>query len=364
MPRSGPGGEAATVGRPRLLLLAMYRLDDAASGPTVRISAIRDALAERVDLDVVSGTRADRAGALLRYAARGRPRGLAGIYVESSTSLPGPIDLTFMAWARTRRIPVLTYVRDAYQLFPEYYPTTSLKRRLARAAFRPAMRALRRASTTLAFPSRGLARVVLGAGPEAERAVLLPPGARLPAVDPVDPAARGVLYVGSLAHESSGGSVLLEGVRLARERGHAVELICVAPPHDRPPGPHPGWLRMVTARGPEIIGLLPEVLLTVSPRPATAYNDLAVPIKVMEYLGYARPVVVTDATETAAIVRAAECGLVVPDSAAGLADGIGAIAGATAQQIESWGAAARLAATNNSWGARAESVLRELGVAG
>ena len=360
MPRSEPDGNGDPAGRSRLLLLAMYRLTDRASGPTVRITAVRDALAERVDLDVVSGTRTERARALLRYAAGGRLRGLAGIYVESSTSLPGPIDLFFMALARIRGVRVLTYIRDAYQLFPEYYPTTSLKRRVSRAAFGPTMRALRRASTAVAFPSRGLARAVLGGGPTAERAILLPPGARLPDVAPGDPAARAVLYVGSLAHESSGGSLLLDGMRLARERGHDLELICVTPAHDRPPEPHPAWLRTVVAIGGQITDLLPEVLLTVSPRRRTPYNDLAVPIKVMEYLGYGRPLVVTDTTETAAIVRAAQCGVVVPDTAEGLADGITLVAEAPPAQLAAWGAAARRAAAANSWGVRAESILLAL----
>src|SRR3990170_1858855 len=108
MHRSGSASDAGPAGRSRLLLLAMYRLTEVASGPAVRITAVRDALSERVDLDVVSGTRRERARALLRYAARGRLRGLAGIYVESSTSLPGPIDLFFMAWARVRGVRVLT----------------------------------------------------------------------------------------------------------------------------------------------------------------------------------------------------------------------------------------------------------------
>ena len=268
-----------------------------------------------------------------------------------------------MAWARMRGVRVLTYIRDAYQLFPEYYPTPSLKQRVSRLAFLPTMRALRRVSTTVAFPSRGLARAVLGEGLAAERAMLLPPGARLPDVGPLDPAARAVLYVGTLGYAVSGSAILLDGMQLARERGHDLELICVTPSQDRPSEPHPAWLRTAVGSGDQITDLLSQVLMTVSPRRQTPYNDLAVPIKVMEYLGYGRPLVVTDTTETAAIVRAAECGVVVPDTAEGIADGIAAIAGATTAQIERWGASARLAAAANSWDARAAYILQTLEVA-
>lgn len=347
--------------RQRLLLLAMYRIDEGVTGPIVRIEQVREALARRLPLDLVSGARPGRAWAMLRYALSGRLRRLSGIYVESSSSLPGPMDLLFLALARALGVPVVTYIRDAYQLFPEYYPAASLRRKISRAAFRPVFRSLARLSSAVAFPSRGLATAVLG-----ERrggfAALLPPGARLPEVAALDPAAPGILYVGSLAHRANGGDLLVEAMRRARERGHDLRLICVTPEGQGPSEPHPDWLEMVRGGETEILSLLPRVLATVSPRLRSAYNDLAVPIKVMEYLGYARPMIATDTTETAAIVRAADCGLVVPDTADGLADGIAAVASAPAAQLVRWGEGARRAAAANSWDLRAGAILELLGV--
>jgi hypothetical protein len=345
-----------------LLLLSMYPLDRGLWGATTRITQLRDALALRVRLDVVSGTRAGRVRVMARYVADGRLRGVAGIYVENSTALPGPADLAFLAVARALRIPILTYVRDAQQLFPEYYAASSLKRRASRAIFLPATRALMRLSTTVAFPSRGLAAAVLGDERRAQLAPLLPPGARLAKAPPIDPQARGLLFVGSLRYPAHGGSILLEAMEQARARGIGAELICVSRPGEEPPGPPRAWLRVVRAEGQEIDALLPEVLASITPRRKTPYNDLAVPIKVMEYLGYGRPLIATDTTETAAIVRDADCGLVVPDSADGLAAGIQAVATATPQQLERWGDAGRLAAATNSWDARAGRILELLRV--
>ncbi|MEO6058453.1 MAG: glycosyltransferase [Candidatus Limnocylindria bacterium] len=357
-------GTEGLDGRQRLLLVSMYPLDRGLWGATTRITQLRDALARRVDLDVISGLRASRARGLATYLAGGRARGLAGIYVENATTLPGPADLAFLAVARARGIPILTYVRDAQQLFPEYYEAATLKRRLSRLLFLPATRTLMRLSTTVAFPSRGLADVVLGDQRRGEAAPLLPPGARLAEAPPVDPTARGLLFVGSLRYPAHGGAILLEAMELVRARGNPVELICVARAGDEPPGPLPSWLRVVRAEHREIDALLPGVLLSITPRRKTPYNDLAVPIKVMEYLGYGRPLVVTDTTETAAIVRAAQCGVVVTDTAEGLADGIALVAAATTEQIEQWGAAARRAAATNSWDARAESILQLLSIPG
>lgn len=359
MARSGV--PEATSSEVRILLVAMYRLGGDGSGPTVRINHVRDALAQRVRLEVVSGARLERAAALIWYAAAGRLRGLAGIYVESSSSLPGPIDLLFVGLARLRRIKVLTYIRDAYQLFPEYYPADSVKRRASRAAFLPVFRSLARVSSIIAFPSRGLARIVLGEV-RARAAELLPPGAQVAHVPPVDPSARALLYVGSLAHPAQGGAILVEAVRMAREMGHDVELICVTPERDEPAAAPPPWLRYVRASGAQIELLLPGVLATITPRRRTPYNELAVPIKVLEYLGYGRPLIVTDVEETAAIVRGADCGVVVPDTAEGLAAGIAEVATAQREQIQRWGEAALQAAVANSWDFRARRILELLGV--
>lgn len=348
--------------RPRVLLLAMYRLDSDRTGPMVRIGAVRASLSRRVVLDLISGTRTTRTWTMLRYALSGRMRRLAGIYVESSSSLPGPADLVFLGLARALGVPVLTYVRDAYQLFPEYYPLTSLRRRISRMAFLPAFRTLARTSSVVAFPSRGLARVVLGDGDRARRAALLPPGARLPDVAALDPAAREILYVGAIAHGPSGGDLLVDAMQLARERVTELRLICVVPEGQRPREPHPAWLEVVRGGDQEILGLLPRVLATVTPRLRTPYNDLSVPIKVLEYLGYGRPMIVTDATETAAIVEAAGSGIVVPATTDGLANGIVSVAEASAAQLHRWADAARTAAAASSWDMRAAEILELLGV--
>jgi glycosyltransferase involved in cell wall biosynthesis len=348
--------------RPRILLLAMYRLDGAPTGPLVRIGAVRDALARRVELDVVSGTRAPRAWAMLRYALRGRLRRLAGIYVESSTSLPGPADLLFLALARAVGVVVVTYIRDAYQLFPEYYPITSWRRRASRALFLPLFRLLARLSSVVAVPSRGLAQALFGDGQRARSAALLPPGARLPAIPALDPAARAFLYVGSLAHGVSGGELLLDAMALARQRAGDLRLLCVVPVGEGPGEPRPAWLEIIHGGAGEILQLLPRVRASVSPRLRTAYNDLSVPIKVLEYLGYGRPLLVTDTTETAAIVADAACGVVVPATAEGLADGIVAVAKAPADQLREWGEAARRAAAARSWDRCADQVLDLIGV--
>jgi glycosyltransferase involved in cell wall biosynthesis len=340
---------------PRILLLSMYPLDRGMWGATTRITQLRDALARIADLEVISGTRGARVGPLARRI--GSLRRLDGIYVESSTTLPGPADLAFLALARTRRIPILTYVRDAQQLFSEYAAASTLKQRFSRRAFLPALRTLMRLSTHVAFPSRGLARAIYR---DDRAALLLPPGARLaPAVAP-DPDACALLFVGPMNRRAHGADLLVAAVEEARRRGAQVELISISRPGEELGGDGPAWLHRERADGPEIDRFLPRVMATITPRRKTPYNDLAVPIKVLEYLGYGRPLIVTDTEETSRIVREAGCGVITADSVDGLAEGIQAMAAASPEQRAAWGAAARRAAERNSWDERARRIVRIL----
>jgi glycosyltransferase involved in cell wall biosynthesis len=337
----------------------MYPLDRADSGPTVRIRHIRDALAELVRLDVVAGYRSPRARDLARYAVSGRLRGLDGIYVESSSFLPSPGDVAFLGLARGLGIPVLTFVRDAYQLFPEYRQSGSLKERVSLRLFMPALRSLSAVSSQMAFPSRGLAAAV----GHATDGRLLPPGASAPVDVPRKTMARQLLHVGALRSPALGGELLLEAVARARASGHEVELTLVCRPSERPTGTQPSWLHTREASGDEILALLPDARASVIPRRETPYNDLAIPVKLMEYLSYGRPLLVTDCTEQARIVREAGCGLVVNDDVDGFAAGISQLFDASEAQLDAWSAAAAGAARANSWHARAEQVLEILSLA-
>jgi len=349
---------ALNQSRSRLLLLSMYPLDRGSWGPTVRIGHLRDELSRLGALDVIAGYRGARRLAILRYAFAGRLRGLDGIYVESSTFLPAEADFALLALARALGIPVLTYVRDAYQLFDEYYPPDSLRHRFGRATFRPMIRALRATSTCMAFPTAGLASTVLG---EDTDWILLPPGAPPITVVPRRPTANQVLFVGDARLPAHGADRLMAAIRLAREGGTAIELTVVARPGQDPPGPRPDWLHLRRAEGRQIHDLLPDVVATVIPRPRSAYNDLALPIKLYEYMAYGRPLLVTDCTEQARIVSEAAAGVVVTDQVDSLAAGLTRIFCAPDDEHAAWSENARVAAREASWSTRAAMIHAALG---
>jgi len=334
----------------------MYPLDRGVWGATARITHMRDELRTLVDLDVVSGWRLPRAVTLVRYAASRRPFGLAGIYVEASTTLPGPMDIAFLALTRARGIPVLTYLRDAQPLFAEYYRGGSFKRRLSRALFRPVFAALAATSDRVAYPSRGLA----AAFGERGEPLLIPPGAPEPVRVPRSADADQLLFVGGMRFPVHGLDILYNAIEQVRSDGISIGLTCVSRPGEEPKPPYPSWFRLARGSGSKIHALLPEVFATVQPRHRSPYNDLGVPVKVMEYLSYGRPLLVTDCTETAAIVRHARAGMVVKDTADDLARGIRELATATPAALDTYSDAATRAAREQSWHARAQHVVEIL----
>jgi hypothetical protein len=342
------------MSRPRLLLVSMYPLDAGLWGPTVRITHLREELSRLADLDVIDGYRAARRTGLWRYAFGGRLRGLDGIYVESSTFAPSESDLAVLGLARALGIPIVTYIRDAYQLFGELYPHDTLKHRFAAVAFRPTVRALGAVSSHLAFPTRGLADAVLG--PDAA-APLLPPGAPEPVGVPRDPKANRILYVGDARLETQGADSLIEAITIARGAGIDVELDVVSRAGREPRPPHPSWLRVHHAEGREIHALLPGVIATAIPRPRNRYNDLALPIKLYDYLSYGRPLLVTDCREQARVVADSDAGVVTEDDAPGIADGIVRLASASADELDRWSTNASSAARAASWEDRAHRII-------
>ena len=345
------------MSRTRLLLVSMYPLDGGMWGPTARITRLRNELARLADLDVIDGYRARRRPSLWRYALAGRQRGLDGIYVESSTFLPAESDIAFLGLSRALGIPVLTYIRDAYQLFPEYYPRDTLKRRFGATAFLPAIRAMRAASSDLAFPTAGLAEAVLGPG---ANPILLPPGAPPPVDVPRSRAASRILYVGDARLPPHGADRLISAVEIARRAGAGVELDVVCRPGQEPGPPHPTWLRVHRAEGEAIHALLPDVLATAIPRPRNRYNDLALPIKLFDYLSYGRPLLVTDCLEQAHLVTEADAGIVTRDDPAAIADAIVRLAEAPSEQLEQWSSNATAAARAASWEDRARRIVNIL----
>jgi glycosyltransferase involved in cell wall biosynthesis len=126
----------------------------------------------------------------------------------------------------------------------------------------------------------------------------------------------------------------------------------------------PDWVEVVVAGRASLAELLRPGRVCVLPLPINRYTNLAVAVRLLDLLGFGKPIVATDTSQSRAIIEASGAGTVTADTAAGLAGGILPI-------LEDAGLARRLAESarryacspESTWDARARTVLTSLGLA-
>jgi len=342
--------------RPRILLYAMYGLEVEDRGPVVRIHRMHAALSRLCDVEMVSGSRLGRLVPITRWLAGGGIARVDAIYVEASSSFATPLDVAFLALARLRKLPVGVYFRDAYQLFRTEYPLVHRRQKLLDWLWRLSTPLLKRIASHRFAPSRGLAQAL-----RLKFAILLPPGTD-PGLPDLGAGSQPIVgYVGALG-TSDGARTLIEAIWIARASVPASVLRIVSPTDPRDAfGQLPPWVEWVPAGRGDLTEVLREVRVCVIPRPITPYTNLAVPLKLMDYLAFGKPIVATACDETARILEPAGAGLLVADRPDALATAVVAI---LRDDDLAAGLAIRARALADDpemgWGARADTVLAAL----
>ena len=316
-----------------LVLLGMFDLSRLDSARPIRIHSLYTALQALGPVTLLSGNRTPRRWAIVRFLWGGGLRHTRAVYVEASTSTATEVDILLLALARKAGIPILVYIPDAYQLFPELYPRRGWKVKLLDWGWKRTIAAYWRLAGVLLFPSWGLADSVRTALRHSNvrldrREVeidLLPPAGRAglawtpPAREPPI-----VVYAGG-ANVADGGDLLLSAMeRVAAQYAdaHCYFITMHEGTIARHPARHAHWLTVATKTMEELALLMRRATLVVIPRRRTPYNDLAMPVKLFDYMSFGRPLVITACRDTAALVQALESGLVVDDTVEALAQGI------------------------------------------
>jgi glycosyltransferase involved in cell wall biosynthesis len=291
----------------------MYDPAQMDSAPKVRIAMMGQALQRRADVEWITGGRLARAWASTRWILGGGLHRVTGVYVESSTSTATPADLLLFALARLRGRPVGIYFRDAYQLYRDRYPLVRRRQRVMDAIWHVTMPLLKRVATYRFAPSAGLAQVLALRGP-----ILLPPGTDPELPDLGAGSDLRVAYVGSLT-AAVGFDLLLAAMALVREVEPSARLTVVAPPTGRR---MPAWVDLESAGRDHLPEILRSARVCVIPLPVNPYTNMAVPVKLMDYLSLGKPIVATCSDETRRLLEPTEVGVVVDDVPRALAAGL------------------------------------------
>jgi glycosyltransferase involved in cell wall biosynthesis len=345
--------------RPGILVYGMYDLARLDRAPTVRISLMIRALDRHVHTESITGGRGGRFVTAVRWLMAGGPRRVQAVYVELPTSSVMPTDLLFLAIMRLSGRPVGMFFRDAYQLFRDVHPRTRRRQVLSDLLWRLSLPVVKRLATVRYAPSLGLVRA-LGLSD----AVLLPPGTdpTLPDLGIGEPD-----FVATIAQVTprSGLGVLVEAMGIVRTRRPAARLRVIAGAVDRQMAAAlPSWVEVVSANRESMAELLRPGRVCVLPLPVNAYTNLAVAVRLLDLLGFGKPIVATDTHESRLLIEASGAGIVTPDTASGLADGILPILDDDRRAaLLASNARAYACSSGSTWDARARTVLDTLRVA-
>jgi glycosyltransferase involved in cell wall biosynthesis len=344
------------VSAPGLLVVGHYPLDPPDRAPAVRIRAMAEALGRLVPVTLVVGTRAERARQYPALLAEGTLKRVAGVYVEAASSMMTVADWRFLKAVRAAGLPLAVYVRDYYQRFPELYPPRSAKERLMAVGYRATLAAYRRLATTLFVPTEGLGRLVAPG-----RAELLPPAGSVLTPPPLARRLDQLLYVGANGPHD-GVDLAVAAVDRLRSEWPNVRLVLVLRRREAP-AELPSFCRLVEASGPALEPWLWSSALGLVPRRDTAYNRIALPVKLFDYLAHGLPVVTTEPGETARWVVTWGVGLAAADSPLAYAQAIARLLRDPALLARMSERALTAVAEEHNWDRRARTVLRALGVA-
>nr|WP_250649029.1 MULTISPECIES: glycosyltransferase [unclassified Actinomyces] len=263
------------------------------------------------------------------------------------------LDYRVMALMRRHRIPVGVFYRDAYWTVPGQ--DLGVYHRVANALQRLDLMGYRRNGVHFFLPSEPM-HALIGLG-EGDSYSALPPAGEEGHVLDLPSSGEGLrlVYVGGLGQHY----VLTDFVTaLTATDGVSMDLVTrevqwasavrqdprLADPRITPL--HLGSKELLPVYERAHIGLL-----TVEP---SAYRDIAVPVKLFEYLSYGRPVIATAGTEAGRVIAANGAGWVVPYDADEMRVLLEHLR-ACPEEVRERARLARAAAADNTWAERART---------
>ena len=357
----------------RLLYLTYIPLEDnPTSGSSVRPQKMKDAL-DSLGIEVKTfggisnniGLRKRTVKEIKNLLKTWRPD---ACYIEPPA---GPMffygDVGLIKQLHRMGIPMSIFYRDAYWKYPEFGAENELtvkdriKRSIVKCMQMYQWDVFRKSIDLIYFPSMTMAKEF-----DCPRKDTLPPGGFVPDVKEKNELSQPLqfIFVGG-ATRNYGTHMTLEAFSKANNTGTVAKLFYICPEKQWAGlgldiTAYSDWLEVVHTSGDD--NLKPyyekaDVALLTAPK--TFYRDFAVPIKIFEYLSYLKPVLVTDCTETAKIIRDNQIGWIVKDDPDCIANKIQELC-SYPDEIYGVKEHMKTARSNNLWSSRAEKVIKDL----
>ncbi|TEU22665.1 MAG: glycosyltransferase [Anaerolineales bacterium] len=279
------------------------------------------------EVELIAGDVPTRKKQILDLIHRGNVDDIAFCYSEPRTLPVHPVwDHLLYCFLAKNRVPMGIFYRDAYWKLADWFSCRKVSARFPWLRYRLDLLVFSKTATVIFFPSQTMADLFSLAPPK----IPLPPGGQVMAREyylrPVDEI-KTVVYVGGI-NRRYGLEILLQALDLANKKvALNLDLVCRQDEfmQERPIfANYDGaeWLHVHHLTGKDLEQVYRRSAIAMIPRPRNLYNDLAMPVKLFEYLSYGLPIVATNCTEMAKFISHNKVGLIAEDNAPSLADRI------------------------------------------
>lgn len=263
-------------------------------------------------------------------------------------------------------IPISIFYRDAYWKYPEFSQGKKLtfvekiKRFIVKRLQVYQWKVFRNNIDLIYFPSLAMAEEF-----DCPKKDSLPPGGFLADVTSKEKTGLPLqfIFVGG-ASKNYGTYLTIDAFHVLNASSVKAKLIYVCPREqwnalgiDKKD--YEEWLEVIHVSGDDDLKPLYEradAALLIAPR--SFYRDFATPIKIYEYISYLKPIIVTDCTETARIIRDNHVGWVTKDDLESIVDQLRELCDHP-EEILKVSHSMDEVRSNNLWSRRAEKVIRD-----
>lgn len=285
-------------------------------------------------------------------------------YVEPPT---GPffchLDLTLLKRVHESGVPVGLFYRDAYWMFPKWIKLPWPKNHLIRWMHRRDIRYFRKYCDIVYYPSDAFGK--LFADVDFRREDVLPPGCEIMYEPPTELHHR-LLYVGA-ADEADGLLLLLQSMQIVNETiPLSLTIVTAKKNHSKllqmpimQNGIQSGRVELVSGSGEDLLPYYRKSDFGVIPRRRHPYMDIAVPIKLFEYVGHGLGVIATNCPAMEEIIQKNQCGIVASDTAQDFSKAILNVY-ADPSKIIAIQRKLPVIGLSNSWETRAKKIVEDL----
>lgn len=331
------------------------------SGSMVRPQKIYDAFMEsRNEIKLVYGNqnnkefRKQQVKEIRKWLKNSKP---SFCYIESpSYPFLNNFDIGLIKKIHNLKIPILIFYRDAYWKFPEIWGKKGLKKLILLFLYKRDVRIIKKNCDIVYFPSNSMVNLF-----NFKNSKILMPGCDVN-IYVKKQICKHVIYVGGIS-DRYGTKLLLDAFEIINKDTINIKLnlVCRKNEWDKfsEDMGKKEWLNVYHYSGGEDLKqIYEESDIAVIPFKKVEYMDMAVPVKLFEYLGYGMPIIATNCAETEKIILDFKCGKVCNDNAHSIANEIVKLYSNSAE-IEEIKENIKKAVDNNTWAKRVETIIND-----